>query len=445
MKKTILKKVRDNLPEFVNFAAAGIIRKKLIENETFINQYTFLTNENIYKYSEFIKKYQFTQLKNILIHARDNVPYYTRIFNEVGFIPEKIQSLDDVKIIPLLTKNLIQENYDELISRKIPEKGFYKAATSGTSGNPLQILLDYQSIFIENAFIYSYRKRLGYDFKDKLATFRGSGANIKNKKWKFNPMYNELVFSPFKLSPATLKSYLKRINKFKPDYIHGFMSTIYYFAKLLKKENLSLNYKPKGIFYISEAIEEDKRNFIDNFFEVPSFTFYGHSERCIIAPEIKKNIYRFDPFYGYTEFENNDDGTHTIIGTGFFNTIMPLIRYKTDDACKESGDGYKIFSKRDSTIGLYGKNMEFFTHSPLKFQTGILKNIINYQYVQDEPGKAKLLIITKNVVQYDANDYQKEINKKTRGLIDLEVEIVDKLILSPRGKFIPFINNVTDN
>ena len=64
-----------------------------------------------------------------------------------------------------------------------------------------------------------------------------------------------------------------------------------------------------------------------------SITFYGHSERCVIAEEMTQNRYKFDPYYGYTEQIHNENNNYSIVGTGFLNYIMPFIRYKTDDIC----------------------------------------------------------------------------------------------------------------
>ena len=431
------------MPEFFKYASAKLIRNKLIRNYDFLNYYSSLQERNRF-ISNFTREYQFSQLKKILQYANNNVPYYNKLFKEVKFDPDKMKSFKEINRIPLLTRDDIIENFEQLISTKKIKGGSYVAKTSGTSGSPLEIMHDYKSFFVENAFIYHYRKKLGYEFSDRLVTFRG--VEFKKKISKLNPIHNELILSPFKLSAITLDYYLKTIDSFEPDYIHGYLSAIYFFAKFLSERNLKLKKKLKGIFLISENIKQDKRDFIESYFDTKSLTLYGHTERCIIAEEVEANVYQFDPYYGYTEFQKNNDGTMAIIGTGFINQTMPLIRYKTDDSCIKVANGYKIMGKWESDAGIFGKNMELFTHATIPTASSCYNNVIQSQYIQDEIGKAKILIIpTNKFTDHDAKAIVNEIIKRTNGAIELKVEIVDKLILSPRGKLSLFHNTVKNN
>src|ERR1035437_4125162 len=335
MNKHFLKSIRDKMPESLKYVTAPFFRIKLIKNKEFCKYYNLLERREVIS-SERIKEYQLSQTKGILVYSYQNVPYYTELFNKINFKPEKLNSFDDIKIIPFLTKEIIRENFDKLISTKKVKGGYYSTTTSGTTGEPLKLLLDYDSFFRENAFIYYFRKKLGYQFEDRLVTFRG--IEFGKKFWRYNPINNETIFSPFKLSRLTLELYIKKINEIKPSYFNGYFSSIFYFAKLLSENNIKLNFRLKGIFLSSENINEVERLFVESLFNVKSLTFYGHTERCVIAQEIKHNEYSFDPYYGFTEQIKIKDNSFEIIGTGFLNKTMPLIRYKTDDVCLTAND-----------------------------------------------------------------------------------------------------------
>ena len=201
MNKYILKKIRDNIPEYLKYLTATFFRNKLINNNIY-NEYINLLHNRELLSEVLIKEYQFVKLKNILIYANDNVPYYTDLFKKISFTPSEMKSIDEINIIPILTKDIIRNNFDKLISSKKVSGGYYIATTGGSTGEPLKILLDYDCVFKENAFVNYYRSKFGYQINDKLATFRG--IEFENKLWKFNPMQNELIFSPFKLSQKTL-------------------------------------------------------------------------------------------------------------------------------------------------------------------------------------------------------------------------------------------------
>jgi phenylacetate-CoA ligase len=440
MNKYFLKGIRDNIPESLKYLIAPIFRNKLIKHKEYCRFRKLLFERELLS-EEAIKAYQFDELKKILIYADCNVLYYTELFDQIGFRPKEMKFIEEINVIPYLTKEIIRENYEKLISTKKISKGYYSATTGGSTGKPLKVLLDYECVFKENAFNHHFYGKLGYKTEDRLATFRG--VEFGDKLWKYNPMQNELLFSPFKLSNITLKDYVDMINKFKPDYLNGYLSSLYYFAKLLSENNLKLNYPIKGIFLCSENIDKKMREFLEQFFQVSSLTSYGHSERCIIAEEISPNEYVFDPYYGYTEFIKIEDTISTIVGTGFLNKTMPLIRYITDDNCYFLSQGYAIESNRKSTDGLYGYNGEFFGHATLNFHNDIYKNLLRYQYVQTQKGKVDLLlIVNKNFKVQEIEFIKKEIDKKTKGVIDFNIKITDQLILSMRGKYKMYISEM---
>jgi phenylacetate-CoA ligase len=441
MNKRFLKRVRDNMPESLKKVTAYFIRNKLLTNNEFCKYYNILQKRET-MLPESIKEYQLNELRNILTHSFENVPYYTELFKSINFNPEKINSFDDIKVIPYLTKDLIRLNFENLKSIKKISGGSYSTTTSGSTGEPLKIFLDYDSFFRETAFIYYYRRKLGYRFEDKVVTFRGIGFG--DKLYSLNPVNNETIFSPFKLSAENLDIYRKKINEIKPAYLNGYISAIYYFAKLLSDKSQSLEFQLKGIFLTSENINESERLFVESFFNVKTITFYGHTERCVIAQEFKQGEYRFDPFYGYTEHLNLHNDVQEIIGTGFLNKTMPLIRYKTNDTCRITADDMiTISGRRDTNDFMIGINDEKITHPALHILSDILVNVTNYQFIQEEKGRAVLLIVpNKDFHQSEIPYIKNAIERNMKGVIEFEIKIGDKLILSPGGKYQMFINNI---
>jgi phenylacetate-CoA ligase len=440
MNKHFLKRIKDKIPEPLKYFTASLFRNEIIKSKEFRKYYNLLTNRETLS-PEIIEEYQFDQLKSILVYSNIYVPYYQELFKKISFNPDKFSDFKQIEKIPFLTREIIQANFNKLISRKKVNGGYYVGNTGGSSGLPLKFLLDYNSVHKECAFIYYYRQKLRYTFEDKLITFRD--IEFENKFWKYNPMHNELIFSPRKLSKITINSFANQFDKAKPQYLNGYLSTIWYFAKLLDEYQIKLNNKLKGIFLISENIDPKQRKFIEKFFNVLSTSFYGHSERCVIAEEVSQNMYKFDPYYGFTEEIPIENNQYSIVGTGFLNKKMPFIRYKTDDTCSLKNQLYIIDGKRSSNIGLYGHNNEFLSSTAFDLQNPVFKNITTYQFIQKVKGKAELLIIVnKNFQNSELAIIKDEILHQTKGIIDIEIRIVESLILSPRGKYQMYISNL---
>ncbi len=440
MKKQFMKNLRDSIPEPLIYMASPLFRNMLIQNAEFCKYYKMLEDRKVLS-AEATKEYQFNKLKEILTYSYTHVPYYHELFKKISFDPFKFSDFKQIEQIPLLTRELVTQNFNKLISTKKAKNGHYVGKTGGSTGNPLTFYLDYDSIYKENAFIYFYRKKLGYCFNDKLATFRVLGYG--DKLWRYNPMYNEILFSTTKLSKSTISEYARKINEFKPQYLNGYLSAIWYLAKLLKEYKIDIKFKLKGIFLISENIDNSQREFIHQFFGTKSSTFYGHSERAVIAEEIEPNRYIFDPYYGYAEQIHCEGDEYYIVSTGFLNKTMPFIRYKTDDVCIPENQHYRIDGKRCSTIGLIGKNSEFLTSTGFNLGIEIFAKFINYQFIQKEKGKADLFVIVNNEFQTrELIALQKKLDRQTNGVIDIKIKIVDKLLLTERGKFQQYISNI---
>ncbi len=440
MNKQFLKSIRDNLPDFVKYKTARIFRNELITNKEFCRYFNLLENRKTLSPGK-IKDYQFEQLKNVLIHAYKNVPYYRDLFDQVSFNPAGFSDFEQISCIPFLTKDIIRSNFNKLISGKTVKNGYYVGHTGGTSGSPMKFLHDFNSVCIENAFIYYYRTQLGYKFTDTIVTFRQT--EYGDKLWKYNPMYNEVLFFPMKFSRLTIADYAKKINECEPIFLNGYLSSIWYFAKLLEEAGIELKFKIKGIFLISENIDKNQRKFIEQFFDARSITFYGHSERCVIAQEVTPSRYTFDPYYGYTEQIPFEENRLLIVGTGFLNYKMPFIRYKTDDVCIPDENFFSIEGKRSSLVGLVGINNEFMPSSVFDSENPVFKNVLSYQFMQNQKGKADILIIPgKFFKSSEIDDIKSELNKQTKGIIEIDVKLVDKLTLTNRGKYQMYISNI---
>lgn len=429
MGASILKKLNDKTPDIIKYIFSGLIRKKLIKNEIFIQQYEELNKYNKLDLDE-KKKIQFERLKNHICYAYENTSYYKKLFDEVKFDPYKFENESQLDVVPLLTKNDIISNYEEFISKE--NINYYISSTGGSTGKPLKIYLEKDSIYKEKAFIYNHWSKLGYDYKtSKIVTFRGLEFNGKIKK--YNPLYNEIIFNPFIMNDNNIIKYKKIIERYNPEFIHGYQSAIYNLCKLLDSKNEKLSVNIKGVFFISETVDEDKKQFIEKFLGCKSLAFYGHTERAVFGEEYNDD-YSFNMLYGYTE-NINIDNQDRIVCTGFLNRKMPLIRYLTDDVIEIENNKRHIVGHKDKEI-LIGKNGEMLSITILNLNTEAFEKIRIYQFEQIEPGKVTFKIVQdQKLEESDIKKIKKVLDSKINNILDYKIEIVDNIKLSNRGKY----------
>lgn len=83
-----------------------------------------------------IKKLQLERLKKIVKRCYEQVPFYTKKFDEIGLKPEDIKTLDDVRRLPFTTADDLRENYPFGLFAADNKEIVRVHGSSGTTGKP---------------------------------------------------------------------------------------------------------------------------------------------------------------------------------------------------------------------------------------------------------------------------------------------------------------------
>ena len=434
---TLLKKLNEKTPDGLKRMLAPIIKNKLVKNKIFLEQYEYINKFDNLTCEEQIN-IQTKKLKDILIHSYETTSYYKNLFDKNNFNPYEIKKLSDISRLPILTKEIVRNNFENLISNTSIK--YYIAKTGGTTGTPLKLLMDSDSIYKERAFVYSYWSKLGFDYNNsRLITFRG--VDIKGKVYKINPIYNEIILSPFYINNDRIQEYVQVINKFKPNYFTGYPSAISSFCKMLKVNNIKLDVNIDGVFFISEEVSDRDRRIVEEVLGCKTMTFYGHSERSVLAGEYE-GVYKFNSLYGYTELiPTNKDNEFEILCTGFINKKMPLIRYSTGDIAIKTDKGYEI-KGRSNNMFIIGRNNEHISMASKVFHEGLFTKVIAYQFIQDKIGEVKVNVMVDPLNNGIVRNLENQINNSLKDIVTFKVYAVNNLELTPRGKFKILLQNV---
>ena len=179
--------------------------------------------------------------------------------------------------------------------------------------------------------------RVGYNpscRKVGLREFDYGGTN----GWHYDPIYNEIRLSPMLLNDDSARTFVEATRRFGATFIFGFPSAITIFAQCLNRTGLSIN-GLAGILAGSEQLHDWQRDLLTGVFGCRVFSWYGQTEKVILAGECEQSRrYHVYPQYGCTELVAEDDSvinqpgvSGELVGTGFLNSAMPFIRYRTGD------------------------------------------------------------------------------------------------------------------
>lgn len=325
---SIIKFIVKKQPFFLRKLIYKIIPFKYRYGKKYVS---FLKKLNLYKSLNYdsAKLLQLNYLREILTYSKNNVPYYKNLFEKINF-DTNIKSFDDLKKIPILTKDDVIKNFDSLISNSFKGKK-YKMNTSGTTGKRMTILGSDELFKIECAFITnSFNDHGAKIYTDHSIWIRRYSPKKGDPLFMDDFELNRTYMSAFDLNDKTVENYVNFINKKKSKILVSYPSTLYYLSVLCKKHNLKLKYIEQ-IHGASEVCLPQWKDEIKKNLNLDIKMHYGQVEKVSFAhQDSSDDYYRENLLYGYNEFL--EDGS--LIATGFHNYVMPLIRYQTNDKFK---------------------------------------------------------------------------------------------------------------
>jgi phenylacetate-CoA ligase len=405
--------------------------------------------------------YQLTQLKRVIHHAYETVPYYTEMMNNLGIQPKHFQQLTDMQKFPVMTKGDLIQIGSAIISTRYNKLFLRTAYTGGTSGLPVPVKRDIISIAREHAFVRRQFDWAGVKTSDRCAYLMGRVVVPTGHKTArvhyYDSVMKELTLSTFHLNLDQVPHYVDLMKAYRIKTLIAYPSAAYILARGCRDRGLSM--RLSCVMTTSETLDEMKKKEISESFECPVFDYYGSAERIVYIHTCEKGSYHIVPEYGYTELvpaEPPNEGCFRVVSTGFWNMAMPLIRYQMGDLVKCSGKRCtcgREFPVIDKIVGREGVIIT----TPSGVQLGasaveyILERILQSMY--------HLPVLTGRVI-YDKHDQltleyvpsegfkdeherqlQAVLHEQTPDGMTATMRRVNQLDRTPRGKFLSFVMN----
>jgi phenylacetate-CoA ligase len=375
--------------------------------------------------ADFIDSYQHAQLDHILSLA-EKAPHYRNISDYKNF-----------EDIPFTNKNFMQDDAERFI---VDKSGADLCSTGGTtSGRPLRFYIDKSRKGFEWYWMAKYNwGEVGFKTSDYRAVLRNHKLNGVNHH--VDHLLKEVQFDNHALKDSYLDYIIDYIVKHDLKFVHAYPSAAFLLAKRIYVTNRET---PIVAFLTgSEAVFDNQKNLIQNILNKRMYTWYGHSEKLILAAETAHcENYHVNPFYGYAEIvDSNGDVINTpgqwgeLIGTGFMNTKMPFIRYRTEDEaefmgyvcpdCGRPGLTFKNVVGRRGKDVIYKEDGSIITTSSMMLDYGIYQYIKGVQYYQRKKGELVIRIVPQR--GYDALARKKVLDiMMPRFREGLKIELVE--------------------
>jgi len=287
---------------------------------------------------EEIARIQLDKLRRLLASAQSDVPYYRRLFNEIGFESDSVSSVAQLHDLPVLTKPIIREHFEELVSSKFDRNALLRFSTGGSTGEPVDFYKDVDYYELEMAYLWRSWSWAGWRPGDLMVWIWGAPQetgqlrSVSGRiKWRLG---GKMLLDAFDMGDAKMMRWVDQINAFGAEHVIGYATSLAYFAQFLMNKGIELKPKFKQVISTAEKLRPEQREIIEKAFKTNVRDQYGCREIRLIAFECPAGDMHISTDACVVEFVEDPKvpvEVYKMLVTCLDNHAMPLIRYDVGD------------------------------------------------------------------------------------------------------------------
>ncbi len=402
---------------------------------------------------EQIQTRQLAELRQMIEHAYETAPFYRKALDRVGLKPTDIRSFEDFRKIPILTKQDIRDQFDDLLSSAYRGQALHVKKTSGSTGVPLRVMLDDAGMQFKRACTLRADEWSGWRFGQRVAKVWGNPEYMK-LGWR-GRLRNLLLdradyLDTLKMTDESMATYAARLRRHQPGLIFGHAHSVYLLAHFVHRHGPA-GIRPSGIITTAMVLHDWQRRVIERVFRCPVTNRYGCEEVSLIACECEKHAglhVNADCLYvevlcGGEPASEGEPGA--VVVTDLANRAMPILRYKVGDVAALSsrpcpcGRGLPLLER------IEGRESDYVTTESGELISGIS---LTENFAMQVSGVAQMQIVqeTRTMFRFRivrAADFGESSLEQMRSLVrerfgantDYEIEFVDEIPQEPSGKY----------
>ncbi len=269
------------------------------------------------------------RLRSLVRHAYDNVPYYRSLMDGAGLTPEDIRSVEDLRRIPVSTREELREAGDGIFARGVDPEGCVVSRTSGSTGRPWSVYRSHGDDLRRRALELRSMRCAGVRPTDRMATL-GPGYIPKRRPMERIGLYRTDYLSPL----LPVDEQIARLREIRPTVLWIYPSLLR--VLLEQAGSLSAIAQPRLLITSAEALDESLRRRVCGEYGLATRNFYGSTETGRIAWECAAGEglhVNTDCLVLDLEEEEAPGLGHPVVVTNLLSHAMPLLRYRLGDRC----------------------------------------------------------------------------------------------------------------
>lgn len=361
-------------------------------------------------------------------------------------------------LIPLMDKERLRALADAHLEAH-GAGGFFRAPTSGSTGEPLVMWFDHSyqlSFFARMRFLAS---EWGIQPKP-YATFEMTVSVFRHLRPRriVQPALNYSLYEQVVLDPqfwSNLTDAVDHIAEESPLVLHGMPSSLEKLAELALESGRSGLIRPRLIFTIAETLLPGTRRHLENAFQAPVCNTYGLVEvGGIVAEECRGqngfHVNVVDYLVEITDHDGNPvpEGCEgEIVVSNLYHTAVPVLRYRTGDFGVLDRSPCFCGRIEPRIVRLAGRSLTRFVlpdgrrYNPFDVFGEYLLTLPAAQFRMIQDGKLNIALQYRSSDSLDEHESMKEIRKAAAAVMGPEARFRTQRVerFEQNGKFQAFL------
>lgn len=285
------------------------------------------------------RELQLRRLRAMLVFAGERVPYYRQLFASLRLDPARCELPGDLARIPMLTKDLVRAQGDQLLASDSDRSNWRSNSTGGSTGVPLAFFQDAHYRQVSEGLGHLVKSWWGIRPYDREAYIWGADRDWHERTWRhrwYEWRRRRRGLNAFRMDDAGLESFCRMLTRWRPPYLAGYATALETLARCALRHGWQPTFR--AIRSSAEVLTPRQRQLIEQAFASPVYDFYGSREVNNLAAECPEGR-RLHLVSSWRYLEIVDEAGRPlpagqpgdVLVTDLSNFAMPFIRYRNED------------------------------------------------------------------------------------------------------------------
>ena len=407
---------------------------------------------------EELREYNFRKRLEMLDFAYRNTVFYRKFYDAAGLRPEDVKTEKDWDAVPIVTKQMIRENYREFMVEGDVEKFGVSFNTGGSTGIPLTAFRDRRGLWpgIPWRFTTWYAGRRAGEPVGRLpshgldeALIRrldnyGDFAKRQASDAKRLPA-RRFYLDAMRMGAERIRAFNDEIKGGEVKYVHGYTGALVEYVR----HNIEHGYRFPSVPYVAVGVatqmKDSSRKVIEDFFGCPACNAYASREMGWMGTEcpcsnhdlhVPSDVCSID----IVDEDGNkvpDGETGCVVVTSFQNHVMPFVRYRIGDRTRYVGRKCACGMAFPLIAPVAGRETDFLIarNGNKVFESDAMfdrypTSTKAFQFRQHGPGRVSVLVVPDYGVpnaRRQIDEMFEEICRSFGEGIDFDLKLVDSI------------------